>query len=67
MELEPTTECGKRLHNLLRRWISESPQAARNDLHRLFTLHAFKMENQATFLDALSGQGTLEDQSGYLV
>ena len=61
MELEPTSETGKRLNELLNNWLSKASDLPVDVLARVFLMYAMKTENQENFLDAMYGQRVLQE------
>ena len=61
MELDPTSENGKRLNQLLNSWLSKASDLPIDVLTRVFLMYAMKIENQENFLDALYGQQVLQE------
>ena len=61
MDLEPTSDCGKRLHRLLRNWLRKCPETAHEVIYRVFYLYGLKFVNQKDFLRSVDRQKVLHE------
>ena len=60
MELEPKTEKGKRLRELLENWLKISPEPAMDSIKRTFLMYSTKTVDEDSFLVSLYGQKVLD-------
>ena len=61
MDMEPQTEDGKVLTELLTSWISKTPELAKDKIKRLFLMYASKILNEDSFIASLYGQGVVDE------
>ena len=67
MNLQPQTENGRRLANVVSNWIKLSPEFAVDKLKRMLLTYSLELKNKDGFVGVLYGQNVLDESPPILV